>query len=165
LERRLAYQSSAAPEVVLRSLEQTVALLPSGGRVRPAHVAGIRAEINPPDFVLECQRDHRDLFGPVCVGTVKGQASGSSIRATIRPGRGVWFIAALAVVLSVIGWVRGGGPTVGSIILLLAVIPVIVLWPMLFSLLATSNHEAEADALDALLRRTIERAEGGQAVA
>jgi hypothetical protein len=165
VERRLSYRSSAAPEAVLRALEQTVASLPSSGRVRPAHVARIRAKIDPPDFMLECERNYRDVFGPVCIGTVRPEGSGSSIRVRLRRGRGIWFIPAFAVILTVIGWIRRGGPTIGSIILLAAVIPLIVFWPMLISLFATSNHEAEADALDAVLRLTINRAENGAAVA
>ena len=165
MERRLSYRSSAAPDAVLRSLEQTVASLPTSGRVRPVHVVRIRAKINPPDFVLECERKYRDVFGPVCIGTVRAEGSGSSIRARLRAGRGIWFIPAVAVALTVIGWIRGSGPTIGSIILLAAFIPLIVFWPMLISLFATSNHEAEADALDAVLRRTIDRAEGDGTVA
>ena len=165
MQRRLSYQSTRAPEELLRSLERTVADLPTGGRFRPPHVSKIRADIQPPHFLLECERDHRDLFGPVCEGTVTGRASGSAIQATIRRSRASWFIPIIILLLTVVGWLRGGGPTVVSVILLAAAIPVTVGWPMLISLFSTSNHEAEADALDAVLRRAIEQAESGAAVA
>jgi len=146
-------------------LREVSANLPSGGRLRPPHVAGIRATIEPPKFVLECERHYRDYFGPVCVGRIVADPSGTVVRARIRRSLQAWVVPALVVLLALLGWLRGPGLGIGGLVLLGGALVAVVGWPILLSLFSTAKYEAEADALDAVLRRTAEQAAGGQAVA
>ena len=140
-------------------------VLPAQGRLRPAHVSGICAHIDPPSFTIEYKRDYRDYFGPVCVGEVSSDSSGSRVTARIPRSRESWFIPGLILLVAVFGWVRSGGPRIREVIILIVALPLVVGWSLLLSLFSMPKYEAEADGLDAMLRRAIERAEGGPAVA
>ena len=64
-----------------------------------------------------------------------------------------------------LGYMRPERTVIVFVILLAVVVALVVGWPLLISLFSTPKYEAEADALDAVLRRTVDRANGGQAVA
>ena len=133
--------------------------------MRPRHVSGIQAHIDPPSFTLEYVRTYREYFGPVCVGDVSSDPSGSRIIARIRRSRQSWAIPVLILLVAVVGWIRGGGPSIGEVILLIVALPIVMGWPLLLSLFSMPKYEAEVDGLEAVVRRAIERADGGRAVA
>jgi len=149
---------------VAQALNDLASSFPTSARLRPGHVLAMRADIEPAGFTLECERDYRDYFGPVCVGQIRSDGSGSLVMAKIRRSRQVWYAPALILLIAGGGWLTGG-PSVSELLILTVGLPLVVGMPILASLFSTPNHEAEADAFAALLRQAVDRAEAGRAVA
>jgi len=125
---------------VFQALREFAGGVPPEGRMRPPHVVAVRASIHAPSFALEWERNHRDYFGPVCVGTVSSDSSGSRVVARVRRSRESWLIPSLIAFVAAIGWARGGGPGVGDFIALAAGLAVVTSWPLLMSLFSTNDY-------------------------
>lgn len=146
-----------------QALADLTASFPSRARLRPTHVSAMRADIEGTGFTLECERDYREYLGPLCVGTITSDGSGSLVSARIRRSRQLWFLPAAILLVAVVGSLNHGGPSVSEVLILAIGLPVMMGMSFLMSLFSTPNHEAEADAFAALLRQAVELADGGGA--
>ena len=144
--------SIAAPEVFLARLKDVAAQLPSGGRLHPEHVTGIDVVLTPPRFTIQCRRDYREAFGPVCEGRVAPTDSGSVVHVAIRRSRAYLAVPAIALPLLLYNVIRGT-LGIGALTVWMAALLVMSGLTVLFSLLSSDKHEAEIDALTALVQR------------
>ena len=144
--------STEAPEVFLARLKDAAAQLPPGGRLHPEHVTGIEVVLTPPRFTIQCTRDYREAFGPVCEGRVAPNDTGTVVHVAIRRSRAYLAAPAIALPLILYNVIRGT-LSIGTLAVCLAALLVMIGLTVLFSLLSSDKHEAEADALTALVRR------------
>jgi len=152
MPREISLHSTATPEIVLQRLRDLATQPPPGSRYRPSHVSAFRIQVSPPRFRLQCIRTSRDASGPLCDGRVVAGGSGSIIQGTLRRSWGFLFVPLVALPLVLYSWLRGS-MSVGSMAIMLVVLAVLAGWLAFNSLFSSVGHEAEAEALVALLAR------------
>ena len=162
MQREISLHSTAAPDVVLQRLRDLAAHLPPGSRYRPSHVTAIQIQLVPPRFSVQCIRTYRDYSGPFCDGRVLAGGTGSIIQGTLRRRWGFFFAPLLALPFVVYSWLQGS-IGVGGMAMMLVLLAVLAGWLALVSLFSSDRHEAEADALLALLARAADPESDAQA--
>jgi hypothetical protein len=164
MNRRVSIPSDAPPGVVLDRLRELAAHLPPSGRLHPGHVTGVQIAVQATRFSLQCERKYRDYFGPVCTGRAIPRQTGSMVDLAIRRNRAslTVFVAAIPLLAY---YSATGHFGLGSLVILVLLLGLILAWTFLMGLLNTNKHEAEVDALVALVRKAAGPAPDDQAVA
>ena len=144
--------SAAMPDTVFKRLKDFGVQLPPGSRFRPAHVTGVQVEVSPPRFTLQCTRAYREYLGPVCEGRVMPEGSGSLLRCRFRRNRGFLIAPLLALPFLIYTRLNRSGLGSGTLAAILIGALLLTGWCLLLSLFSSEKHEAEVDALVALVR-------------
>jgi hypothetical protein len=163
MQREFTLNSAATPDALFNRLRDLGTHLPPAARFRPAHVTGMQVKISPPRFWLQCTRTYREFSGPVCDGRIVPVDSGSVLSGKIRRNRGFLLAPLVALPILLYAWLgRSNSNSAGLVALLFGAL-LLAGWSLLVSLFSTDKHEAEVDALLALVRRAAEPASDDQA--
>lgn len=154
MPRTLTIHSALPPQNILQSLERASTAWRAShhaSRLSPPNTDGIRVSLRAPQFKLAYNKTTREWTHPVCVGSVASEGSGSTITATIRTSRELLGPLLVMLVLFLVSWIRGD-LTIGPMVMMIAMLGILVLIGALTVLFSSSDPEAEADALRAILQ-------------
>jgi hypothetical protein len=162
MSRVIRVQSSQSPAAFLTELCALSHLWPQlPSRMHAPQACGLEVSGKPDAFTLAFIKTTREWAHPICVGTVRSTAEGSLIEARVRLSRS-YFMAQGAFWAGCLLWVLATGQTMGALGILALVVLSGIFAGVLLSF-AGPAHEAEADALVALITAAAHRTTGAAA--